>query len=90
LVAAVAPVLLAEAVKAIKLKPGALPALPTGLDLSNLSEALPAILPMVPKRYQGIFAMVAPFLGQFLGGMGGGKSSEQTAYHVGPDGKPIK
>ena len=68
IVGALVPVLIAEVAKSIKLKPGGLPSLPQGIDLSNLSEALPAILPMLPKRYQGIAALLAPLASQFLGG----------------------
>jgi uncharacterized membrane protein YgcG len=79
LLTALTPVLVAEALKSVKIKPGAggVPMLPAGLDLSNLSEALPAILPMLPKRYQGIAALAAPFLSGFLGkgGNTGGSSS---------------
>ena len=77
IVGALVPVLIAEVAKSIKLKPGGVSSLPPGIDLSNLSEALPAILPMLPKRYQGIAALAAPFLQQFLGGAKptGGKSS---------------
>ena len=68
IVGALVPVLIFEATKSIKLKPGGLPSLPSGIDLSNLTEALPAILPMLPKRYQGIAALLAPLASQFLGG----------------------
>src|SRR3989337_2796373 len=68
IVGALVPVLIAEVAKSIKLKPGGLPSLPSGIELSNLSEALPAILPMLPKRYQGIAALLAPLASQFLGG----------------------
>ena len=68
IVGALVPVLIFEATKSIKLKPGGLPSLPSGIDLSNMSEALPAILPMLPKRYQGIAALLAPLASQFLGG----------------------
>jgi hypothetical protein len=78
---AVAPFLIAALAKNIKLKlpTGGGGSLPAGLDLSNLSEALPAILPMLPKRYQGIAALAAPFLSQFLGGAKPGAKGKETA-----------
>ncbi len=68
IVAALVPVLLAEAVRHIKFKapgPGGLPfAIPEGTDLASLA---PAFLQMLPKKYQGIAGLALPFLGQFLG-----------------------
>lgn len=92
LVAAVTPVLMAEIVKGFKFKPG-VPgvALPEGIDLSNLSAALPALLNsgMVPKKYAGILAIAATLLQNFLGGGTGmkpglGKASSSTEEIVGP------
>ena len=83
IVAAVTPALVAELIKSIKLKPGATPTLPAGLDLANLSEALPALLGsgLLPKKYAGLIALAAPFLQGFLGGGGPGvpgKASKGT------------
>ena len=71
IVAATTPVLVAEVAKSMKIRPGTSgTSLPEGLDLSNLSSALPAILNsgMIPKKYQGIVALAAPILQGFLGG----------------------
>ncbi len=79
IVAALTPVLIAEAVKNVKIKlPTGGPGLPQGLDLSNLSEALPAILGsgLIPKKYAGILALAAPFLQNFAGK---GSTSNATA-----------
>ena len=69
---AIATAMFQEVVKSFKLKPsgGGMPNL-EGVDLSNLATALPAILPMLPKKYQGLVAIAAPFLQGFLGNMGG-------------------
>lgn len=69
LLAAVVPALMTEVAKSVKLKlPQGGGGLPAGLDLGNLSEALPAILSsgMVPKKYAGLVALAAPFLQGFL------------------------
>lgn len=82
LLAASVPLLIAEVVKNVKLKlPTGGGALPAGIDLSNLSESLPAILNMVPganlniggfKVPKPIIALLAPLL-QGLGKGGAGK-----------------
>lgn len=83
LLAAAVPALVAEVAKSVKLKvPAGGVGLPAGLDLSNLSEALPAILGsgMIPKKYAGLVALAAPFLQGFLSGQKPGAKA--------PTGKP--
>lgn len=70
LLAASVPTLVQEALKSIKLKPGTVQGLPPDIDLSSMASALPTILPMLPKRYQGFAALAAPFLSNFLGNSG--------------------
>ena len=87
--ASVVPMLVQTAVKSIKLKPGGTGVLPPGLDLSNLSEALPALLSsgMVPKKYAAIVALAAPFLQGVLGGGAKPKGGESPSKP--PPGHPL-
>lgn len=72
LLATVVPVLMAEVVKNVKIKMPGQTGLPAGIDLSNISEVLPSVIGMLPKKIQPLVALAAPFLGQFLGGGGAG------------------
>lgn len=71
IVPAVAPVLMKAGSQWVKenVKIGKAGAGGPGLDLANLDPS--AFLGMLPKRYQGIAGLLMPFVGKFLGGMGG-------------------
>lgn len=90
LLGATVPVLLAEVMKNLKFKQGGGGGLPAGIDLSNLSSALPALLGsgMIPKKYAGILAIAAPILQGFLGGAAPGSkpASKSTPEIPGPGG----
>ena len=78
IVETLAPLFLASALKSIKLKVPPGPSPLAGVDLSDLSAALPSIIGMLPKRYQPYAAMAVPFLQKLAPGLLQGKGSVQS------------